>query len=131
MAIGFTASNVARAEVFVLTQGGRIEGRLVNADQQPRATYVVATITGEVTLAADQVEEVISKTAAEARYEEILPRMPASAEGNLKMATWCERIGLPELRRRHLEKVKARDFILAEMRLRAPVRQLVQIRRSL
>ncbi|MEZ6113262.1 MAG: HEAT repeat domain-containing protein [Pirellulaceae bacterium] len=109
MAIGFTASNGARAEVFVLTQGGRIEGRLVNADQQPRATYVVATITGEVTLAADQVEEVISKTAAEARYEEILPRMPASAEGNLKMATWCERIGLPELRRRHLEKVLEYD----------------------
>ena len=65
------------AEVFLLANGGRVEGELLNPDQKPRESYLVRTVTGgQLTLSKDQVKRVVALSEAELRYEELLPRMP-------------------------------------------------------
>lgn len=108
--LGFLAVENVRAEVFVLTTGGRIEGELLNPDEKPRTTYLVKTSSGGmVTLGSKQVEKVVVKSEDLRLYEMYLPRMPDSVEGNLKMAQWCSRHGLDELRDFHLQQVILRE----------------------
>jgi hypothetical protein len=96
---------VVRADVFVLKTGGTITGELLNPDQEPRQTYIVATIGGKIVLTKAEVAEVQRKSREQLLYEKYLPRMPKSAEGNWIMAEWCRGQDLDELRRHHLEQV--------------------------
>ena len=49
----------AVGEVFVLRSGGRIEGELVNPDENPRTSYVISLPSGgQITLDAKVVEKV-------------------------------------------------------------------------
>jgi hypothetical protein len=99
-----------RAEQFVLANGGRIEGELLNPDQSPRTTYVVRTAAGgEVTLDKSQVRTVIARSEAERNYESILPRMPDTADGHWKMSEWCRESGLSRQRQFHVEEAIHRD----------------------
>jgi len=101
---------LVRADVFVLGSGGRLEGVLINPDQEPRREYVIRTgAGGQITLAADRVAEVIADGTARALYERILPRMPQTVEGNLQMAAWCRDNHLSDQSDRHLEQVLALD----------------------
>ena len=99
-------TGTAVGEEFVLIGGGRVEGTLLNADESPRTEYVVELVGGGViTLAADQVEQVLAKSVAELNYEKWLPKMPPTAEGNWLMAEHCAKLGLPEHREFHLNRV--------------------------
>ena len=44
--LGLAVCPSARADVFELASGGRIEGKLLNTDQSPRETYIVLTTAG-------------------------------------------------------------------------------------
>jgi hypothetical protein len=100
----------SHADVFVLRNGGTIEGELLNPDEKPRQTYVVATLTGgRLTLPKEQVVDVRRKSEQELLYERYLPRMPENADGNWIMAEWCREKGLTERRQHHLEQVLAHD----------------------
>lgn len=105
-AVIFSLVHAAGADVFVLENGGQVEGELVNRDESPRTTYVVRMANGgEITLTVDQVKQAIIKSEAERQYEKYLPRMPETADGNWKMAQWCRRHQLDSLERLHLEQV--------------------------
>lgn len=96
----------AKADVFVLSNGGRLEGELLNPDQEPRRHYVIrSTFGGKVALAKNQVKQVIGKSQAELLYEKFLPGMPKTGDGNWKMAQWCLSQNLEDRRRFHLKKV--------------------------
>ncbi len=96
----------ASGEEFVLVGGGRVEGTLLNPDESPRTEYAVELVGGGViTLAADQVEQVLTKSADELDYEKWLAKMPATADGNWRLAEWCGRHDLPEHREFHLNQV--------------------------
>ena len=95
-----------RAETFVLKNGGRIEGEIVNPKQSPRENYVIKTASGgQVTLAKSQVKEIVRQTDAEAEYEKMRPQFADTVEGQFAAAVWCREHGLARLRDKHLERV--------------------------
>ncbi|MEX2175341.1 MAG: hypothetical protein WD872_13345 [Pirellulaceae bacterium] len=100
----------ARAEVFVLKSGGRIEARQLNPQRDAKEPYQVVAAPGmRLQLAPAQVERVVVKTDAQKQYEALLPNVPDSTEGHWQMAEWCKEIGLLDERKRHLAEVIARD----------------------
>ena len=100
------AASTAQSDVFVLNNGGRVVGDLLNRDESPRATYVVKTSAGaEVTLEKSQVQRVLHPSAAELEYERIAPSYPDTVDGQWKLAAWCLEHGLISLRKPHLERV--------------------------
>jgi hypothetical protein len=100
------AASTAQGDVFVLNNGGRVVGELLNRDESPRATYVVKTSAGaELTLEKSQVQRVLHPSAAELEYERIAPSYPDTVDGQWKLAAWCLEHGLISLRKPHLERV--------------------------
>jgi hypothetical protein len=110
------AGSEARADLFVLASGGRIEGTLVNRDQSPRETYVIQTTVGQVTLAKSQVEQWLRPRPAEVEYERIYSTFPDTPEGQWKLAAWCLEQGLTAQRKTHLERIVELDPEHAEAR---------------
>ncbi len=103
-----TTGEVARlrADVFLLTGGGRLEGELANREQNPRTTYVVRTADGTTaTLAKEQVESVIDRSPDETEYETVRHRFPDSNEGQYAIAEWCREHKLTQLQKEHLKRV--------------------------
>jgi hypothetical protein len=100
------AAEQAHGAVFLLANGGQIEGQLLNPDQQPRETYVVRTGAGAVvTLNKTQVDGVLEKSEALRWYEQWLPKMPQTIEGHWAMAEECRERRLKEQRQHHLEEI--------------------------
>lgn len=100
----------ARADVFLLQSGGRLEGALVNADEKPRTKYVVRTSPGAVvTLSADQVKDVVPPTPTEAEYETLRHQHPDTPDGHWALAEWCREKKLADLRKQHLERIVELD----------------------
>lgn len=96
----------ASGDVFVLTSGGRIEGRWLNRDaRQPTAYEVETTSGGRVHLAKDQVREVLPQPAAEQEYERIAPTFADTAQAQWKLAEWCREHNLKEQRTKHLLRI--------------------------
>jgi hypothetical protein len=107
----------ARAEVFLLKSGGRIEGEHLNPDREPAEPYQLRTMHGvRLDLAPTQVERMIVKSDVQTQYEHLLPKVPNSAEGHWQMAQWCKEAGLTAERKRHLAEVIARESDHAEAR---------------
>ena len=108
--VGLAAPRRATADVFHLSNGGRIEGKLLNPDQRPRANYIVKSGLGAtLTLAQDQVTRVDVKSAMESRYEARLRTLPNTVEAHLDMARRCKLAKLEEQRIFHLEQVLVLD----------------------
>ncbi|MBX3411592.1 MAG: HEAT repeat domain-containing protein [Pirellulales bacterium] len=110
MALSVCAAPPARGEIFQLANKGRIEGKLLNPDEQPREKYVIETKSGgRVTLARTAVVDVIHQTAAQTRYEEIRPQYPDTVAGQWELAEWCRQNGNPAARKTHLERILELD----------------------
>ncbi|MBI2823406.1 MAG: HEAT repeat domain-containing protein [Planctomycetia bacterium] len=102
----FLSCDRARADVFVLNNGGRVEGTLANPDEKPRDKYVIKTSTGgEITLRRDQVKEFHPTRPEEQEYEQIRPKYPDTVDGHFELAEWCREHKLLAQRKRHLERV--------------------------
>ncbi|MGA2797171.1 MAG: HEAT repeat domain-containing protein [Thermoguttaceae bacterium] len=100
------AGYACRAEVFVLANGGRISGELVNRQESPRKQYVVKVAgEGQITLAASQVEQVLKRRSEEDEYERIRPAYPDTIEGQWALAEWCRQKHLPLERETHLKRM--------------------------
>lgn len=94
------------ADTIILKSGGQIEGQLLNPDESPRQRFIVATqLGGKVTLAANRVEKVFSKTFVQQQYEQRVSRMHDTIDGHLAMAEWCLQNDLPSKRKHHLQRV--------------------------
>ncbi len=97
-------------DVFYLSNGGRIEGTLLNPDQRPRASYIVRAGQGAtLTLTEDQVDRVEVKTTIERQYEARLRTLPNTVEAHFDMARRCQLARLEEQRTFHLEQVLKLD----------------------
>ncbi|QDU76705.1 hypothetical protein Pan97_37600 [Bremerella volcania] len=107
--IGAGSCAVAQAEIFHLTSGGTIEGTLLNPDESPRSTYQVQTDSGTLILGRTTVREVVAFSAQLKQYEQFLPRMPDTIEGQFQMAKWCDQNNLPEKRDYHYNEILKRE----------------------
>jgi hypothetical protein len=100
------ACGTAEAEVFILTNGGRVEGELLNPDELPRQKYAVRTAVGaEITLTPDQVEEVVYRRPEQVEYEAMRHTCPDTVEGQWKLAEWCRERQLLSERETHLRRI--------------------------
>ena len=98
------------ADRFILSGGGQVEGELLNLNESPRRIYIIKTADGgRVTILKSQVKRILRKSAAERRYDELLPRCPDTADGHWRLAEWCRKNRLTKQRALHLEQVLKRD----------------------
>lgn len=105
-----TVSRDAVADEFVLSNGSRVVGELLNPDQIPRTTFEIKTLGGtRITLDCSQVEERIQQRAEELEYEKIWPRYADTVEDQWKLAEWCLQRQLLSQRDRHLERILKLD----------------------
>lgn len=100
---------VVQAEIFHLSSGGTVEGTLLNPDESPRSTFQVKTDNGTLVLGRTAVREVVAFSAQLKQYEEFLPRMPDTIEGQFQMAKWCDQNNLPEKRDYHYNEILKRE----------------------
>jgi len=101
---------VVQADVFILTQGGELVGELLNPDESPRQSYAVKTPEGVVlTLASNQVKQVLRPKPEEVEYQAIRSQYPDTTEGQWNLAEWCKEKKLAAYRRAHLERVLELD----------------------
>ncbi len=114
--IGWTALVVlallqpARADTFLLRSGGHIDGDLVNPNENPRKSYVIAVPGGgQITLEAAVVEKVETVRPELAEYEKERRRTPDTAVGQMMLADWCREHGLTAQRKAVLEHVLQLD----------------------
>ncbi|MBN1590056.1 MAG: HEAT repeat domain-containing protein [Pirellulales bacterium] len=100
----------AHGEVFELRAGGRVVGRLLNADESPRQTYQIETLSGgQITLAADQVVKRTALSPREAEYEKHRADAPDTIDGHWRLAEWCRENYLSAQRRVHLHRILQLD----------------------
>jgi len=98
----------ARGEVFLLANGSRAEGQLLNPDESPRERFVILTPGGtRLTLQRSQVRQILHQRPAEAEYATIRHKYPDTVDGQWTLAEWCREHGLTEQRRAHLERILA------------------------
>jgi hypothetical protein len=101
-----SAGGVARAETFVLAQGGQIEGTLKNPDEVPRENYVIQANDGTVvTLARAQVKQVVRRRPVEVEYDQVRHQYPDTVEGQRELAEWCRERSLLAPRKVHLQRI--------------------------
>lgn len=97
-------------EVFVMDNGGRIEGELLNPNQSPREAYSVRTSAGAViTLSRDQVKQILRPRPEELQYEKIRPRYPDTIDAQWDLAEWCRENNLRQQREQHLRRILELD----------------------
>ncbi len=104
--VAVVLSPTAWGDVFLLRNGGRISGELLNPDESPRETYRIATNSGgRITLDRLQVKQRITKRSDQQKYTEIRPQYPDTVDGQWELAQWCFGQGLLPQYRTHLGRV--------------------------
>lgn len=94
------------AEIFVLRNGSRIVGELLNADESPREKFVVLTESGaKLTFTKDQVEQMLHPRPNELEYEKIKAGYSDTAEAQWQLAMWCQDKNLVPERKKHMQRV--------------------------
>jgi hypothetical protein len=105
----------ARADVLELTNGGRIEGRLVESSGDG-ADYVIEMAAGRVAIARSQVARAEVTSTAEAEYAAIARESPDSVEAHWKLYQWCDARQLRASAQKHLTRILELDPDHAEAR---------------
>ncbi len=104
--LGVVCSAAVHADVFVMANGGRVVGELLNPEQTPREQYTVRTSEGAtITLHRDQVQKILHPRPEELQYEKLQPRYPDTVEGQWELAEWCRENNLLEQREKHLRRI--------------------------
>jgi hypothetical protein len=99
-----------RAEIFVLTNDGQVQGEEIKVPGTPASQTVIRTISGgQITLDKSQIKQIIPQPPAEAEYERIAPTYADTVEDQWRLAEWCRIHSLPKQRQAHLERIIALD----------------------
>jgi hypothetical protein len=96
---------MARADVFVLESGGRIEGEWLNREEQPLTRYLVRRGKTTLTLPVGQVREAIRQSPAASEYARRSATAADTAEGQWQLAEWCRKHNLSAERQAHLRRI--------------------------
>src|SRR4051794_28932683 len=100
----------AHADVFELTSGGRVEGKLVPADDANKLNCTIEFAAGgRVTIARSQISKIATVTDATAEYQKLARTSPDTVDAHWKLAEWCREHKLREERRQHLDRILELD----------------------
>lgn len=104
------SAEVVRADIFLLSDGGRIDGQWLNADEKPQTKYQIRAANGAtVTLEKDAVKQVVKQSPAEIEYEALRHQHPDTVAGHWALAQWCQEQRLTDRRKLHLERILELD----------------------
>ncbi len=100
----------ARADVFELATGGRLEGKLVSSDGADKTTYTIDLATGgRLTIPRSQITKIDNVSDAEAEYQKMARSSPDTVESHWKLAEWCREHNLRDERQEHLDRILELD----------------------
>lgn len=95
-----------RADVFILRNGGRLEGELLNPTEKSRLQYEVRLPEGgTIVVPVDEVEQHTPQRAEEEEYRRIRASYSDTVEGQWELAEWCRQNKLIDQRDVHLQRV--------------------------
>jgi hypothetical protein len=107
---------IARADVVELTNGGQIEGKVIEG-APAASTLVVETSAGSrVTLARSAVANIVKTSTIQAEYDQRAQSTPDTAEAQWELAEWCREHSLSDQAKQHLTRVVELDPDHAEAR---------------
>ncbi|MCI0334362.1 MAG: HEAT repeat domain-containing protein [Planctomycetes bacterium] len=114
----------ARADVFELKGGGRVEGQIVATADGDKSQYVIElTAGGRLTLPRSQVARIDTTTASEAEYQKLARSSPDTVEAHWKLAEWCRERKLLGAMKQHLARILELDPNHREARTASGFRQ--------
>ncbi|OWY73181.1 hypothetical protein B7486_02200 [cyanobacterium TDX16] len=97
-----SATRSLMADTFRLTEGGVIEGKVVEESED---TLKVQTTLGIFEIEKSRIAERTKSESPWERYEKERKNSPDTAEGHFELAQWCRRQGLYTEQKKHLERV--------------------------
>lgn len=104
------ACSAASADVFLLHQGGKLEGEWLNRAAPSSEVYEIETSGGgRLTLAKDRVAEVVVEKPPAAEHDRMAPAFADTIEEQWRIAEWCRERNLPDERRTHLRRILELD----------------------
>jgi hypothetical protein len=93
-----------RADIFQLTDGGQLEGQLV--ERGPNDEYIItAKLGGTITLSKKQVADVLRQSEHQAEYDKRSRALPDTVAAHHSMADWCREHQLSEHVDHHLKRI--------------------------
>lgn len=120
--VGLLAATLAsavpvRADIIELTNGGRVEGKIVQSDEPGKSTFTIdLAVGGQLTIPRTQVARIETASPAKTEYLKFSRSSPDTAEAHWKLAEWCRQQKLTSDRQRHLERIIELDPDHAEAR---------------
>jgi hypothetical protein len=99
------------ADEYLLKEGGKIQGELLNTEEVPRKTYQIRVGNGlEIGIASKYIDRPAKgERDAVLEYNAFAPFEEDTIENHLKIADWCSKHQLPELSRRHWNQILEHD----------------------
>ena len=107
LTVALLATSVARADIFVLTNDGQVQGEQLK--DAPPGKIIVRTADGQITLDKSQIKEIIPQSPAALEFERIRPTFADTAAEQNKLANWCRDRSLSKQREEVLAHVLELD----------------------
>jgi hypothetical protein len=99
----------AKAEIFLLHHGGKIEGALLNRHEHASTVYRIGIRGGHIELAKDRVADVIVQLSDQFEYEQVAPTYADTIQAQWALAEWCRERNLRKAREVHLRRILELD----------------------
>jgi hypothetical protein len=104
--LSYWIQGIVRADVFELTSGGRLEGKLLPADDASKLNCTIELAAGgRVTVARSQIAKIETVTDAVAEYKKLTRTSPDTVDAHWQLSEWCREHKLRDERRQHLDRV--------------------------
>jgi hypothetical protein len=100
----------AQGEVFVLQNGGKVVGEVVEQDPPDKENVTIKTTAGAtVTLSRSQIKQTLHLRPEELEYEKLRAKAADTVEGQWDLSEWCRENRLTQQRETHLKRVVELD----------------------
>ncbi len=110
-------SNCALGDTLELTNGGRVEGRIVVDAAADKKKYVIELAAGgRLTIPRSQVARIDTTSEFETEYAELARKSPDTIEAHWKLAEWCREHKLRDRSQQQLARILELDPNHAEAR---------------
>lgn len=102
--VGMLCLGFARADIYELESGGKIQGVLL--DRGADGHYKVQTAQGAVvSLTRDQIKRIVPQEPAELEYQQLSQAKPDTLQAHRQLAQWCKEHGLSDLAEHHHRRI--------------------------
>src|SRR5256885_5745464 len=88
--LSYWIQGTTRADVFQLAGGGRLEGKLLPADDASKLNCTIElSAGGRVTIARSQIAKIETVTDGTAEYQKLARTSPDTVDAHWQLSEWC------------------------------------------